>query len=173
MIRDLGQILARLCNLQSGGFTRTVKITGAQVGADGAAYATGDVIGDKSPIEIELTRGQTGTCVIQTVVIRDLSKQSSALDLLVFDSLPTGTFTDNSACDIADADITKVAGVISVAAADYASFNDNSVATVRNIGLAIQSQESTKTKVWIVPVSRGTPTYVADELSISLTVLQD
>lgn len=172
MLEGLAKIYRALQNLKSGGITSLIKITGAQVGVSGAAYATGDVLGDLSPIKIEPVRGVYGTGIIHSVIIQDLSAQSGAIDLVIFDSNPTATtFTDNSALDIADADLPKVIGVISVTASDYDSFSDNVVATVRNIGLPVMSLSNSN--LWVVPVSRDAKTYVADELSIVLGILQD
>lgn len=154
------------------GITTVVKKTGAQIGADGAAYASGDVVGDQGAIVLAAARFSGGSGIIHSVVVKDLTKQSSALDIVVFDSNPSNsTFTDNAACDIADGDIDKVIGVINVAASDYAAFNDNSVANVKGINLPFIASGSAN--LYFVVVSRGTPTYVADELSIAFGILQD
>jgi hypothetical protein len=169
---ELARIATILSNLKSGGYTDIIKITGAQVGVDGATYGSGDVLGDKCPIKIEAAKSPFGTGIIHSVIIQDLSKQSGALDIVFFDSNPTATtFTDNAALDIADADLPKVIGVVSVLASDYAAFNDNSVATVKGISLPVKSLSSNN--LWIAVVSRDTKTYVADELSIAISILQD
>jgi len=169
----LQKILTALFNLKTGGVTDLIKITGAQIGVSGAAYASGDVLGTTSPIKIEPIRYVYGTAILHSIVTQDLSAQGGAIDLVVFDSQPTATtFTDNSALDIADADLPKVIGVISIAAADYATFSDSSVATTRNIGLPIKSLATTP-NLWVCPVSRDTKTYVANELSLAIGFLQD
>lgn len=160
-----------------GGATAIVKKTGAQVGVSGAAYATGDVIGDLSPITADVFRMEgnanvSASGVLQSIIIKDLSAQSLGVDVVIFNENPTATtFTDNGALDIADADIDKVIGVVSIVAADYAAFNDSSVATKVGIGLPIVVASGTK--IWFCLVSRGAPTYVADELSIAFGILQD
>ena len=155
-----------------GGNSTIIKVTGANVGVDGAAYATGDTLGDKSPIMIAPGRVIGGTGIIHSVTVQDLSKQSIALDVVIFDANPTGTtFTDNSALDIADADLPKVIGIVTITAGDYAAFNDSSVAHVRGLSLPFQCISSTS--LWFALVTRGSPTYVADELSIAFGVLQD
>lgn len=160
-----------------GGVTGIVNKTGAQVGVSSAAYATGDVIGDLSPITADVFRMEGTTNVpasgvLQSIIIKDLSKQSLAIDVVIFNANPSATtFTDNSALDIADADIDKVIGVVSVLASDYAAFNDSSVATKTGIGLPVSTASGTK--IWFCLVSRGAPTYVADELSIAFGILQD
>jgi len=140
MIEALQRIYTRLCNLQTGGVTALIKITGAQLGVSGAAYATGDVIGDTSPIKIEPIRGVYGTGVIHSIVVQDLSNQSGAMDIVFFDSNPTATtFTDNSALDIAEGDLPKVIGVVSIAANDYYTIADSAFATVKGISLPVKS----------------------------------
>ena len=156
-----------------GGRTAIVKLTGAQIGVSGAAYSAGDVIGDTSPIAVELVRGSNGTAILQSVISHDLSAQNAAFDIVFFDSNPTATtFTDNSAIDIADADLPKVIGVVNVVAGDYDASADSSVATTLNQQIVLQNASDTN-KVWIALISRGTPTYVADCLSVSFGVLQD
>ena len=173
MEKLLSRILTALFNLKSGGITDIIKITGAQLGVSGAAYATGDVLGDLSPIKIEPIRDVNGTGVLHSIIVQDLSAQSGAIDIVIFDSNPTATtFTDNAPLDIADADLPKVIGVISITASDYDSFADSVVATVRNIGLPVKSIATTP-NLWICPVSRDSKTYVADELSLAIGILQD
>lgn len=172
MIKELQQIAKNLLNLKVGGVTNIVKLTGAQVGVDGAAYGSGDVLGDKCPIKIEAVRSQSDTGIIHSVIVQDLSNQSGAIDIVFFDSNPSSTtFTDNAALDINDADLPKVIGIVSVVAADYKSFADNAVATVKGIALPIKSLSSPN--LWIAVVSRDTKTYVADELSIAIGILLD
>lgn len=175
MDKETLEIIRALKDLKTGGITKIVKLTGAEVGVDGATYGSGDVLGDKCPIEVEMFRSSSvgyGTGVIHSVITGDLSKQSGAYDIVVFDSNPTATtFTDNAALDIAEVDLPKVIGIINVVAADYASFSDNSVGMTVNLGRPIQSILGGS--VWIALVSRDTKTYVADELSISFGILQD
>lgn len=160
--------------ISTGGITTVKKITGAELGVDGAAYTSGDTLGDQSPIEItDVFRSDPNgnTAILQSITVQDLSKQSLPIDIIIFDSNPTNTtFTDNAALDIADADLPKVLGVVSVVATDYAAFNDSSVATKNNIGLTLQGNH---TSIWIACVTRDAPTYVADEVSLVLGFLQD
>lgn len=173
MIEILRQIASTLFNLKSGGFTSVYKLTGAQVGVDGAAYASGDVLGSGSPIKVELVRGNFGSGIVQSIITQDLSNQSGAYDIVFFDSNPTSTtFTDNAALDIADADLPKVIGVVNVVAGDYAAFNDSAVGTTLSQQIAIKAATNSP-HLWIALVSRDTKTYVADELSIAIGVLQD
>jgi len=167
------RLIKSVQNAKVGGVTSIHKITGAQLGVSGAAYASGDVLGDLSPIEIpNFVRNAGGTGLVQSLVINDLSNQSGAIDVVFFDSEPTATtFTDNSALDIADADLPKVIAVVSVTSANYKAFADNCVAILSAIGFPIQSLDNNS--IWICPVSRDAKTYVADELSLTIGVLND
>lgn len=172
MVKVLERIAATLNTLRSGGITEVIKLTGAQVGVDGAAYSANDVLGDKAPISIEAVRSFSGTGIIHSVTLQDLSKQDAETDIIFFDALPTGTtFTDNAAIDVADEDLPKVIGTVNIAASDYCDFADSSVATVKGINLPIKSSDNSK--IYVCLVTRGTPTYVADELSITIGILQD
>lgn len=172
-MEDIRVIQTALKNLKVGGVTTIVKKTGAEIAVVSGTYATGEVLGTTSPIKCEVVRGKgVGSGILQSVIIKDLSAQNGILDVVIFDSNPTATtFTDNAALDVADADIDKIIGVVSIVAADYASFADNSVATKTGIGLPLLAL--TNDAVYIALVSRDAKTYVNNELSISLGILQD
>jgi len=174
MISTLKEIRARLFNLQVGGFTAISKVSGSQLAVTATTYASANTLGSGNPISSELVRSSTGSCILQSVTIQDLSNQSGAIDLLFFDANPSATtFTNNVALDIADADITKLIGTVSIVSSDYKAFSDNAVATKTNIGLTLKAAGSTATSIYVAAVSRDTKTYAANELSIALGVLQD
>ena len=160
-----------------GGATSVVNKAGSTIAVQSAAYASGDVLGTTSPITADVFRMEgnanvSASAILQSIIIKDLSKQSLAIDVVIFNANPTvTTMTDNSALDIADADIDKVIGVVSIVAADYAAFNDNSVAT--KVGIGLPMAVTSGTKIWFCLVTRGAPTYVLNELSISFGILQD
>lgn len=170
----LNSILARLLNLQVGGFTSYAKVSGSTLGATSATYATGRTLGTGNPIALELTRSQTGSGVLQTVCLQDLSAQSGAVDIIFFDSNPSATtFTNNVALDIADADIAKIIGFVSITSSDYSAFADNVVGQKNNIGLVLKSATAPYNKIYVAFVSRDAKTYVANEVSATFGVLQD
>jgi len=167
-------ILSRLLDLQTGGFTYLHKITGAQIGVTGATYTTAYTLGTGNPLAIKILRSQTGTGILQSVCIQDLSKQDGAIDLVFFDSNPSATtFTNNAALDINDADLPKIIGSVSIESTDYSDFADSSSATKTGIGLVLKSYTAPYDTIWMAVVSRDAKTYVANELSISLGILQD
>lgn len=128
--------------------------------ADTNIYASGDLIGGKLTFTNALLRsGGTGT--LKTLVLVDQAKQAAAVDLILFNADPDGTtFTDNVALDIADADMAKIVGAVSIPAANYFAFSDNNVAVVKDIGLVVKAASGSST-LYGALVSRGTPTYAA------------
>ena len=144
-----------------------IKIT---VASTTAAYEAGDLIGAKNTLT-DIWEYSNQTPILCNLTVRDLTKQNAAMTIVIFDADPTGTtFTDNAALDIADADLAKVIAVIPVAATDYVSFNDNSVATVRN--LAIPLDAASGNDIYCAVVSGGAPAYVANELGLTFGFLR-
>lgn len=162
---------------KSVGITTIIKKTGANVGVSSAAYGAYDVIGDQSPIALPAGRILAGSGIIHSITVKDLTKQNSALKVVIFDSSPTGTtFTDNSPLDVADADIDKIIAWVDITASDYISFVDSSVAHVKGLSIPFKVStdiDPTATDLYFCIISNGTPTYVADELSIAFGILQD
>lgn len=130
-------------------------------------YASGDLIGAKNTIAINVASGFKAKLLEVEVV--DQAKQSAALDLMFFKADPSNTtFTDNAALDVADADLLTHCGTINIPAANYAALADNSVATVRDVNLGL---EANGTSLYMAIISRGTPTFAAaTDLQITLTL---
>ena len=125
---------------------------------DTAIYAAGDLMGGLLTFtDVALAGG----LILQTLTLVDQAKQSAAIDLLLFGGNLSGTtLTNNVALDVADADLLTFLGHVSIAAANYAAFNDNSAATLKDIQLFLKPAPTTKS-LYGVLVSRGTPTYAA------------
>lgn len=115
--------------------------------------------------------------LIEGVVITDKAKQSSAIDVIIFKSLPTGTFTDGATLDLTAADLLLVQGHIKVVAGDYSIFNSNSVACTRITGLpfvAGTSGQNAARNLFACLACRGTPTYAStSDIQLSLLVSVD
>jgi hypothetical protein len=153
------------------GRTKVINLEGEEIGTTATTYASGDLIGGKLTLtDACLEVGSEATLV--SVTIGDLDKQNQPLDVIIFNSDPSGTtFTNDSALDVADADLPKICGSVSVVAGDYADFADSSVATKTNIGLVCEAVGSDDLYACIV--SRGTGTYTESALNIKLTFYQD
>ena len=136
-----------------------------------AAYATGDLVGGLLNIggiagEVVGSGPSFGGGLIQSVVITDLAKQSITKDVVFFDTHPANTtFTENSALDIADADLVDVLGVVQVA--DWFAFNDNSIGQALNLAIPFSD-----TPLYAAIVERGAPTYAStSDLTIRVGIL--
>lgn len=141
-------------------------------------YASGDQLGSL----MELTNAMddsSGTGQVLSLSILDRSSQSSILQVLLFNDLPTVASSDNGALNIADAEMaSKCVGHISVVAADYFALSASSMACVRNINLMVNSVNSvtnpTGKSLWAIIRCGGTPTYAGTtDLTLSFGIRQD
>lgn len=135
---------------------------------DTSAYSTGDRLGSVHTLT-GAARESGGACQLVDICIIDSDKQSKALDVLFFDSLPTVASADNAAIDITDAMMQKCCGVISIGDADYVALANSSVASLKTSITAttlaqrgpVMSPVAGATTLYAVLVSRGAPTYTA------------
>lgn len=132
-------------------------------------YTTGDAIGGINVLyglsggaDGSTVGGQSGgSAILRSVTLSDLAKQSLAVDIVFFSSNPTATtVTDSGAIDIADADLPKVLGCVSIVAGDYIASADSSVACVRNINLPLELETGVK-DLYFFLITRGSPTQAA------------
>ena len=143
---------------------KTVEVTPT---LDTSAYATGDHMGTVHTLTGVNNDGGQMT-YLQGLVIVDRAKQKSALDVFFFDASPTVASSDNAAADVSDAEmVDKCIGWVTVAAADYKDLNANSTATVKDINLPLKPAASGT--VYVLVVSRGSPTYGASDLTFKYT----
>jgi hypothetical protein len=135
------------------------------------AYHANDVVGGIQTLA-NAVRLTGGTGVVQSLVISDLAAQNAILEIYLFSATPgTGVYTDNAAMDLDDTDALLCIGRIDVAAADYKSLADNSIAIVKNIGLPIKV---TGTSLFAVIRTPSTPTYAAvSDLKLTFGILRD
>ena len=119
--------------------------------------AAGDLVGGKLTFSSFSAPAGSGG-VIESVVITDLAKQSTAKDVVFFDVDPSNTtFTENVALDIHDTDILNIVGVAQVTT--WVDFNDNSVGQALNLNMPFVVASGTS--LFAAMVERGTPTYGA------------
>lgn len=148
---------------------QVVDIAGSTIAVNTTAYGDNDLVGTKLTIDGVL--GPQGMILVG-VVLHDLTAQAAALDLVLFDANPSATtFTNNGALDIADADITKVAWIVPIAATDYTTFADNAVAHVEGLVMPIRPVNG-KTIYACLRSNSATPTYDASAVSLKLLFLE-
>ena len=101
------------------------------------AYSVGDVIGGIQTIA-DAARVAGKCTTLDTMVITDLAMQDADIKIWFFNANPAnGTYTDNGALDIHDTDLGFCIGVLYILSSDYDDATDNSVATLRNVGLKL------------------------------------
>ncbi len=99
------------------------------------AYSIGDVIGGIQTLTAAARVNATCT-TLDTLTIRDKAMQDADIKLWFFDQNPTsGSYDDNDALDIDDADLAFCLGCLRMLSSDYDDASDNSIATLRNQGL--------------------------------------
>lgn len=144
---------------------RTLEVTATPT-LDTSAYASGDclhttVITFANAVEASLSG------FIEKMVIVDNALQSQPCELWLFNATVTPAAA-NAAHSISDADAAKCIGVIY--SGPYYASALNSVSIARGVGLAIKCAA---TSLFGILVSRGTGTYAADSLTISLQISAD
>lgn len=134
-------------------------------------YAAGDVIGD----ELTLTnamRVSSGSGVLHSIAVFDADNEKAAFDILLFESDPAGTYTDNAAASWNTADFAKFLGRVNVATTDYLTVNSRALAVKTGIGLTVKASGSRN--LYAVLIATGTPTYTATtDLTLRFGFLQD
>lgn len=133
-------------------------------GMSTAAYAAGDALGTELTLSDIPLAG-----LIHSVKVVDLSKQEIEFDLYIATITLTTGSTNNAVYSPDDADLSNHVGHITVTNADYIAFDDNAIATVRNVGLLYSS---TPGSLFVQAVTRGAPTYAATtDLKIALSII--
>lgn len=135
------------------------------------AYTAGDQVGGLNLLG-HVAHDSGGVALLQSVAVVDKGKQKAALTIFFFDDLPTIASVDNGAFDLLDAQMAlSCIGFVLIPAANYQDSSSNSIATVANCGLLLHSNAgnngvalpatATKTSLWCVIMTTGTPTYVS------------
>lgn len=143
------------------GFSYSTRVT-PTVSAS-SAYADGDAVGAEMLIDFGIADDSIHAAfVIQSISIVDKAKQDAEIDILFFDESVTPS-ADNATADFTDAALAgNFLGVVTVAASDYADLNDNSVATIKNVGLQLKMEtDGGDAKIYAYAVTRSTPTYAS------------
>lgn len=110
--------------------------------------------------------------ILESVVLADQAKLSSDMDLILFDSLPAGTFTTNVAQTLTDATLKLITAVIPLDT--HAVFANNSVSfSANNLDIPIDAipAVSGDKVIYGILVARSTPTQAATtDISIRLAL---
>lgn len=133
---------------------------------DTAAYAVDDQFGDVE--EYDVLSATDGTLYIDSLVLIDDDKLNLDLDILIFDSEPTLTSSDNAALAMTAANLQKCRVRVEVREADWSELSGQSIADIP-VGKTIVGVNG-DTSLFIViqkKVIAATPV-AADSLSLAL-----
>lgn len=136
-------------------------------------YSSGDVVGVLLTIANAVLEVH-GAALLESLTVLDKSAQGKALDLAFFDEVPVSSIgADNAAYALADADLAKCIGRVSVVGGDYATASTNNVeGTKINIGLVLQAKPGKKDLYVAVIARAGLTLGTAADLSIKLGLNQ-
>lgn len=135
------------------------------------AYSALDAVGGMLTFT-GLFKAQNAGAALVGMVITDLAKQNAGLVLVLFNQTFTAT-ADNAAFDVSDTDILNIIGYVGVLAADYKSFNDNSIA-VGVSQIAMRSATASGTIYGQLYLPTNAPTYASTgDLQVRLSCLSD
>jgi hypothetical protein len=133
-------------------------------------YADGDVLADTQVITNAM-RITGGHGVLQSLQLVDPDDQGQPMDLYFF-SVTHSLGTENSAPSISDANAIDIFGPVPVASSDYRDLGGCKVASVRGIGLMMESASGSR-DMYVGAISRGTGTYAGGSLTLKLAFLWD
>jgi len=120
----------------------------------GVAYADNEHLGSVMTIET----GQNQFVELKTIAITDRALQSAPINLLFFNTLPVLTSLDGAAFSIVDAEMEKLAGKVTIVAADYQT---SLLASGGSVNTLLKIDTDTDGKFYVQAVSKGTPTYTS------------
>jgi hypothetical protein len=139
-------------------------------------YSDGDNLGGLMQFAMRSNGGCGG--FLDTFIVADNGNQKPAMELYVFNALPAATFTNNAAFPaLTAADQAKLRGVVSVAAADWTTYDSD--AWLRK--LAKHGTESDRLSlqcdagiVYVAAkIKTSTPTFTAGDLAWTLIGYMD
>lgn len=120
-------------------------------------HAAGDCIGGKMVLA-NAVRVAGGSSRLENLLITDKSNQKPSGYILIFDSDPAGgTYTDDAATVVTDADLIKQIARIDVSAADYVTIGGKSTADIPYAGRLLKSAATTS--LWAVWTALSAPTF--------------
>lgn len=149
---------------------KVISVNPAVVGG-ATQYTSGDVLGVVTTVaNAVLDNG--GAAVLKSITITDKGAQKKDVDVYFFSEAPTSSIgADNAAFALADADIEKCLGRVSIAAADYTQSSNAAEATKRGLELVLAAKAASKS-IYVALVTRADPTYTAADLKLKLGIDQ-
>lgn len=133
------------------------QVVSATPTVDTNIYASGDCLGSVMTLA-GCGEASNKIAMLEHVVVVDKSTSKAAMTVLFFSSLPTIASADNAALDIADAEMAKCVGSVSLVAGDYTGSASSSIGS-KVPAAPIALKTGTDGVLYALCVSGGTPTY--------------
>lgn len=135
-------------------------------------YSIGDNIGGILTLP-DAMRTSGGSGVLQSVFLADRANQKFGIDILLFNAMPTDTYTDNSAMPtLSTTDVAKIVRKVSIAAADWLTLGGCAFADISAIGKVVKAVGSAN--LYAVLVAQGAFNFAATtDLTARFGFLQD
>lgn len=149
------------------GYTHIVDVT---LSAAAEAYTANDLVADTQEI-VGAVRVAGGSGVINFVRLLDGDDQGAAMDLY-FVGASDSWGTEGGAVAPTDAEAAEIFGSVSIAASEYTDLIASQEATKPNQNIPFKAPDGS-TSIWVVAVTRGTPTYTASGLKLRLGIYLD
>lgn len=132
-------------------------------------YASGDVLFVANKLD-SMALNTKGGCKLKSLVVLDKINQKVAIDFLFFNEDPGNVGAFNAVLNLSSAQLAMLVGIVSVGSADYVTLKAtvNAIAVVKP-DLSMVCKQSLK-DLWVVGVSRATPTFGINDLVIKAIV---
>jgi hypothetical protein len=150
--------------------TKSVALAQVTVTPNSAAYSAGQCLGGVLTLPNMVQPQGLGGTLLGAVTFVDPQHQSAAndaLNILFFNKLPTGTYTDHANCQVAAADAPNLVGVLSIVSSNCVQ-DQGPTTTICTLipgggsGLPLNApMPIAASTLWAVAIVAATPTYGA------------
>lgn len=155
-------LFASVAQAQVHGETRTICVTPTITDT----YAIKDAIGATHTLANAFSGSHSG--IVQSVVLTDVGDEEKQVEICFLKQTLATEPTDSAAFDLVDADLSKIAGCLTIA--DFSSFNDNGIGQATSAGLPVVS---TDTSLRFLLIAREAQTLAASALKVCVSIIED
>lgn len=144
-----------------------IKLTDVTLSTDTSAYASGDVLADTQVVSAAFG-GDDVPGVLVSVTLIDESDSGAALDLF-FLSSSASLGTENAVPSITDDNARNILGWVRINASDWIDLGGARIATIAGLSMVVKPASGTD-DLYVAAITRGTPTYAADDLTLRIGI---
>jgi hypothetical protein len=145
-------------------YTTATASNGSALAVTAGAYTANDSVGGLLKFSNALCP-ESGGGVINSVMVTDKAGNQVQYGLVLYQSLPSGTFTNDAGVDPADADLLLQLPPITIMSSDCRAYTDNGVCALTGLDSSVYSITPSSSSVagtfYGVLITDGTPTYAS------------